>query len=30
MMKEVGLKRTQLYEWFRRLGVDVRELRDRL
>ena len=30
MMKDVGLKRTQLYAWFSRLGLDVRELRKRL
>jgi DNA-binding NtrC family response regulator len=30
MMESLGVKRTQLYAWFQRLGIDVRELRKRL
>ncbi len=30
MMRELGVKRTRLYTWFRKLGLDVRELRKRL
>ncbi len=30
MMEDLGVKRSQLYAWFRKLGIDVRELRERL
>jgi transcriptional regulator with PAS, ATPase and Fis domain len=30
MTKSLGIKRTRLYVWMRRLGIDVRELRKRL
>ena len=27
MMRRLGVKRTRLYTWYRRLGIDVKELR---
>ena len=30
MMQRLGIKRTRLYTWFRKLGLDVRELRKQL
>lgn len=30
MMNVLGVRRTKLYAWFRRLGIDVRELRRQL
>ena len=30
MMDDLGVKRSQLYAWFRKLGIDVRELRRQL
>jgi len=30
LMTRLGVKRTQLYAWFRRLGIDVRDLRKKL
>lgn len=30
MLKKLGIKRSNLYTWFRKLGIDVRELRRRM